>query len=238
MKPYTLSPGQRAVRTLIYRNQKYDREIDDWFLLQLGIDMETQRRTPPKNVWTCLRHVAFYSVLHLCFWAARQWALWLAVECIGSPVRTLSDMSCLWGEQPIEVRSPLHLPPIEMRLPLLLPPHAAGGSVVHSPLGYRDGALCALDSRHGGAAPRLKAGGIAAKSYTVVLRVSLRKLVLRHCHVLCVDRIWNLVVGDGCADGGGRGWCTERAIADISGLVGRYRALDRWSLVCSGTCLG
>ena len=103
MKPYTLNPGQTAVRTLIYRNQKYDQEIDEWFLLQLGIDMETQRRTPPKNVWICFRHVAFYFVFNLCFWAARQWALWLAVECVGSPVHDLSSMSCLWGEQPIEV---------------------------------------------------------------------------------------------------------------------------------------
>jgi len=103
MKPYTLNPGQTAVRTLIYRNQKYDKEIDRWFLLQLGIDMETQRRMPPKNVWTCLRHVAFYFVLHLCFWSARQWALFLAVDCVGSPVRTIADISCLWGEQPAEV---------------------------------------------------------------------------------------------------------------------------------------
>ena len=65
--------------------------------------METQRRTPPKNVWICFRHVAFYFVFNLCFWAARQWALWLAVECVGSPVHDLSSMSCLWGEQPIEV---------------------------------------------------------------------------------------------------------------------------------------
>jgi len=102
MKPYTLNPDQTAAKTLMYRNRKYEMQINQWFLAQFGIDMETQRRMPPRNVWTCLRHVAFYFVFHLSFWGARQWALWLAVDCANDPGRSLGDMTlaCLWGEQP------------------------------------------------------------------------------------------------------------------------------------------
>lgn len=101
MKPFTLHHKQIAARSLLYRNEGYDREVRTWLAEQMGIDLEEQRQMPPNNVALCLRHVVTYWLLNLGFWASRQWALWLAVNC--GLDKTIGDHSCLWGQQPAQV---------------------------------------------------------------------------------------------------------------------------------------
>ena len=81
IKPYTLDANQRSSRSLLYRNNAYDTEIQAWYTGQLALDLEKKRNAPPNNTPLCVCHVVFTGYQHwgslprdsgLCGWQSVQ----------------------------------------------------------------------------------------------------------------------------------------------------------------------